>query len=444
MAQQESARYKKNVNTSMKLLNSNNTEKRREAAQMAGELGAAQAIPKLLQLMEKDPDPEVRANATYSLGMFAAFKAVIESDDEAAQNAAVGAITQMTQTGQIGKRATMPVALYRNLLYGLSALLVLLILGNVGVFFFLGGENPAANTTTTIAVGGNTSPNDLSLLIPLARNQLQIQTNNAATLRQRYEIAAAGQTPPVETCQAFYNLNSETLVLDEAQRAANPTVFTALEQINAARLSFDAAHLRMEQACYDNLPLTPEDASITLATVDTFLAAVPALGNALIVIPTPTVVPTQAATPTASLPTATPTLAVTATDLPELRTHIAALYDIIDQSRALRGPSVVLNQYWQEVQTNNGMTGGCRAAPPSIPSPYVLPDNVVGVSVELTQATERVNQALSFLTVGWESFERACSGGTGALLSESATGIQVADNVERLLVSAQDLLVTIR
>jgi hypothetical protein len=105
---------------------------------------------------------------------------------------------------------------------------------------------------------------------------------------------------------------------------------------------------------------------------------------------------------------------------------------------------VVLNQYWQEVQTNNGMTGGCRAAPPSIPSPYVLPDNVVGVSVELTQATERVNQALSFLTVGWESFERACSGGTGALLSESATGIQVADNVERLLVSAQDLLVTIR
>lgn len=436
-------KYDKQVNGYSGWLKHKDPQKRAKAALMLGELGAAteDVIIQLIQLAENDKDPTVRKNAKYALGMFAALRDGLADPD---RSEAVGAAYERVGVKmRLGKRAKYPAAFWGKLIGGLSGLLVLLIAANVGLWMLGGGAVPplvADGGGNGQAGNSNNNPpivsQAVSDLVDAARAHLGVMDGNSGVLEAKLAPVLEGNQPADNECPFPYN-SIAPLEISADDSAAYPQIASVYSEINATLTQFDAANSATENACQGVQALTMEDATAYLVQVSAYRTNRIQWESQL----------TQAATPPTAAPTEPPTAlpstdapTPTATDIPDLRVHVAALYSIIDEATSTRGPSTILTQYWQEAQNNSGVTDGCRAVPPAIPSDYVLPAVAGEFSPQLAQATTQVNAGLQTLRDGWTEFQNACANGNIAVLNGARDGLNVAviaaaafDNADVLL-----------
>lgn len=454
-----SPRYMKYVRGYTGYLYSEDVEKRRKGARMVGELGAAETIERLLELAESDPDAQVRRNARYSLGMFAAFKEAIESEDEAKQDEAAAALTRVMERGKIGERARYSPKLLGRVLAALSVLLVVLLAANGAVFFMGDGSFPVdvaglgggfAGNGGAPAAGNNSADQSAEALVARAQSQMTLLAGNVDKLQELYDSVGEDGTPVMDMCLLPYT-TTEPLELSEGDRSAYPEVAAVYDDLAASRDEIISTRQRAEQACFDEMPLSATEVETRQAMLQDFENNVSNWQSTLeqaLVVPTatPSPVPTDAPTvaPTQG-PTATPT------ETPDLRVHAANLSGIIDDAvNNPRSPGQLLTQYYRDAQANNGDTDGCRrmiGVPPEnvpqvadIPSDYVLPEVVANYSPEMVQATAQVNAGLQVLRDGWVDFAQACNDSPNAVLSTSVNGLTVTSTARAAFDNANETI----
>lgn len=443
-----SPKYKKNAAGYTKHLKHKDVEKRRKAAKMVGELGVADAIPDLIWMMDKDPDEEVRKNARYSLGMFAAFRDATESDNPAKREAAAEALIGVMSDLNVGQPANPSAGTLRGVLIGLLVLFVVLVGGNAFVLFGLNnGQLPAiiaggGGGGTSVGggeAGGNADApsQDMVTLAEAAQNRLNLLLSNADGIEAKMQPVLEGNQPGAGECPFPYT-PAEPLVINQQDASQFPALATAYETLNSTLMTFDEANARAEDACRAVTPLTEAEATAYLDAVTALRDAAPALEADLTQLTTP---------PTATPPpadTATPAPDPTAT--PDYQSQISTLYNIIDEVQGARGANTLLEQYWSEAQANNGVTNGCRTLPPDIPANYdgLLPEDLEVAPVELQTAINNVNDGLQTLRDGWASFREACEGGENAVLVASGPGQTVSQTVDALFSSADQSLQALR
>lgn len=468
-----SPKYKKYAQGFTKHLRHPDVEKRRRAARMVGELGAAEAIEKLLDMAENDPDPIVRKNATYSLGMFAAFRNAMDSEDEARQDAAADAITRVMRTGQIGKPAKPASAGLRRTLFSLVGVLVLLLAANAAVLLFtpmggIGGDGSGAGTGLSFSLpfggsggggqrpGGRAPSQNLTALVTAAQQQLDTLTQNANTLEALYNSVDEAGVPGLDVeCRLNYSA-SEQLTISEDDRTAYPQIAALYDEMNATREQFVAARTRIEQACFDELPLAPGEADAPRAALTDFRQQVGTWRSTMeqaLIVPTDPPPPSATSLPSTAEPTPVPT-----NTLPpvELRPYIADVQRIIDQTGiqfvalggqtgGARAPAPLLEQYWQEALNNAGATSGCANPNFTIPGTYTAAnvseyDRAVEQYPTLELAITQLNAGLDVLRAQSEAFEQACAAGDAAVRANASVGLDELASAKSLMLGAADQL----
>lgn len=449
---QESPKYTKKVDGYTQWLRNPDVKKRRKAARMVGELGADHTIPQLQKMAATDPDAQVRKNALYALGMFAAVRNALYSDDPDEQSAAIESIQHMTETGQIGKITKQPPRWIKPTRRALSALLVVLLVAN-GVLFFMNSDL-SSGVAGLIPTGGgqNDTPannseapgrsGDLESLVQQAQSRSQTLQGNIGTLQQQYQPLTDGDIP-TDTCPLPYN-SLEPLTIAAADTERYPEVALVYNEMNAALETTDAANETIRAVCRDRelIPAADAEQRLTeLAAIDSNIEGWAAVLEDALIVPTETPVPTQTAIPT-DIPTDAPT--ATPTEIPELRPYVAELSNIIDEANSgTRSPGQLLTQYYRDALANNGDTDGCRTGSPDVPADYTLPSGVGDYAPELASATEQVNRGLQTLRDGWAAFEQACAQGPGAVLAQAENGLLVSSAVESTFDLADQSLQTV-
>src|SRR5262249_14266772 len=144
---------------------------------------------------------------------------------------------------------------------------------------------------------------------------------------------------------------------------------------------------------------------------------------------------TTAATQEATQEVSTPTPAV------NVRAHLAALGDIVDEVQGARGANTLLNQYWSDVRAS-GTRAGCTQAAPTIPADYVLPEADGQAVPNLKLAVDLINGGLRFLRQGWTQYTNACNANNLPAALEG--GSQTAQNASSAFENAQTLLNAVR
>ncbi len=455
---QESPKYTKKVDGYTKWLRNPDVKKRRKAARMVGELGAEHTIPQLQKMAATDPDSQVRSNALYALGMFAAARDALESDDPEEQDAAVAAIQRMTETGQIGKVAKQPPGWIKPTRRALSVLLVVLLVGN-GVLFFVNSDLSAegfgsvaglipsgggggGGENTPDGNGGDADSASLESLVRQAQSRSQALQGNIGTLRQQYQPLTNAEIPADACPLPYNNLEPLTIAPEDAERY--PEVALVYDEMNAALETTDAANQTIRTVCRDRelIPAADAEQSLSeLAAIESNIEGWAVVLEDALIVPTETPVPTQTAVPT-EVPTDAPT--ATPTDLPQLNRYVAELRNIIDQANSsTRSPGQLLTQYYRDALANNGDTDGCRTGNPGIPPNYTLPPGIGEYAPELANATEQVNRGLQTLRDAWATFEQACEQGPSAVLGQAQNGLLVSSAVEATFDVADQSLQTV-
>ncbi|MBZ0278428.1 MAG: HEAT repeat domain-containing protein, partial [Anaerolineae bacterium] len=95
------AAFEAEVRTKIKQLASKDANARLRAAQWLGEAGEPSAITSLAQTFKNDPDARVREAARYSLGMFRALEAALDSSKE---EETLELLQKVALEGKMGRR----------------------------------------------------------------------------------------------------------------------------------------------------------------------------------------------------------------------------------------------------------------------------------------------------------------------------------------------------
>ncbi len=237
------------------------------------------------------------------------------------------------------------------------------------------------------------------------------------------------------SCIAYFN-NPPRYELDPVDARSFRDVAAVNDQLLSVYDSLAAAKARYDDAC-DNgtefgatqaqetfqmlLPglqaLDPLDIELTqleAGFAPTVTAAAPVSApptSAAEVAPTSPLVGVPGAATAEALPTAAPIVLATSAPLPaDIKQHLAALYNIVDDVLDSRGASTLLVQYWQDVQAT-GSTGGCQITnPPAIPDDDVfIVESDFEASPDLRQAVQLIDSGLASLHDGWTRFQFACN-----------------------------------
>jgi hypothetical protein len=414
-------------------LGSKNAAKRREAAYFLGEAAAADGVAPLVEVYERDKDPGVRAAAAYSLGMYKAIERALKSGDE---DEVVELLERIEKEGKLGSRAPVGKAL-RTFLALLVSLIVLIVL------YFVSPDLKGL-------IFGSTKSR--AAVIADVRQAFNNVKNDTRTLQT--ELLNVISNQPLG-CIAFFN-NPAPYRLDPADARAFADVATITDQLSTAQASLASAKVRYDDACNNGVEFGAQQAQ------ETFQLLLPALqtldpielqltqAEAL----QPTAVPPTAVPPTsASAPTAegaTPGLNVTLqpTIPPEQieganpKSHLPALFNILDDVLSPRGASTLLVQYWEDVQ-ESGSTTGCDTVAPTVPNMDVfIPEIDFQASPNLREGVQLLNSGLSSLRDGWVRFQFACNSGT--LRDEVATRLSNARVAHSAFEAAQIKLEAVR
>jgi hypothetical protein len=439
----------RDIEKQTKKLNARNPADRRAAALYLGEAAAADAVPRLVELYRKDPDPRVREAAAYALGQFKAVEeAVAEGDDDIV----VPLIDRIENQYELGRRAN-PAPLQRMALAltltAVGFILAILLLPNGALRGQIPGLTPPSATRADV----------IDALAPIA----QSIAGDAGTLQSVFEAVLRAEALD---CQAFFN-QIEPAVLAPENASAYPDLAAAAARINAQRDALNAVKARYDSACLDNPPLAGAEVGGLLSQAVAVKTDMDALSAelaqaALDAIPTvtPTAAPTDAAptpdaaapaapaTPDAAgpaqtappaetaLPTETPTPAPTPTPV-EISGFVSDVFSIINSVQAQRGASAQLLQYWRDA-ASSGRTQGCTLPQPAIPQNYVLPGDVAEAAPQLRSAVQLVNSALDSLRGAWQQFAGICANGN--LRAEAQAQLSQVIAIDQQFTSATQIL----
>lgn len=463
-----SPKYQKAAQGYLAYLESDDVEKRRRAARMVGELGVAEAIERLVELAEDDSDAEVRRNARYSLGMFAAFRDAIESDDEDKQEKAARLLKQVMSRGRIGKKAKIAPKTLGRAMTALSVLLVVLLIAN-GAVFLTGDGGLPVDIAGLVGSGGNGSSGQpggdpapgaegaanqsAEALIAAAESHITLLSGNVDKLQDLYESVDENGVPVMDLCLLPYT-TTEPLTISDSDRSTYPNIAAVYADLSANRDQIISARQRIEQACFDEIPLETDEADAQLTTLNDFETNVSGWQATLedaLVVPTATPTPLPSDVPPTETPIPTEGPSPTPTETPDLRVHAANLSAVIDNAvNNFRSPGQLLTQYYEDAQVTGGDIDGCGlfiGVPPEnvpqvadIPPDYTLPAVTAQFSPELVLATERVNTGLQILRDGWIDFAAACNSGPNAVLSASRDGLTVTSAAQAVFDSANETI----
>ena len=399
------------IEAMIRQLGSKNAAKRREAAYFLGEAAAEEAVPELVEVYRKDKNASVRAAAAYSLGMYKAVEQALRRGEE---EEVVELLHQIADEGKLGSRA--PVG--RTVRTLLALVLSLIVLG---VAYSFSGDIKGL-------VFGST--NSRSAVVGNVRQAFNLVNSDTRTLQT--ELLNVISNQPLG-CIAYFN-NPSPYHLDPADARTFSDIASVVDEINAAQANLTEAKAQYDAACNEGAAFDAQQtfqllrpAIEALAPIDFELLAFEQVQPTQAQPPTSAPVPTEpqaevqptsaeAATPTASglqgnvqlQPTIPPEQLVGANP----KSHLAALFNIIDNVTDPRGASALLVQYWTDVQ-NSGSTTGCDTMPPTVPSDDVfIPDIDFQASPNLREGVQLINSGLSALRDGWLNFQTACNSNT--------------------------------
>lgn len=304
----------------------------------------------------------------------------------------------------------------------------ILLFPKLGINLSASGGGTPANGATQISGAVSKDRNTLLAEVNAAYTAL---TNDGTTLQREFQNLMGGGAMD---CQAFFN-NPAPIAIAASDAQAYPDIAGAIQTLNAAQKALADAKLRFDQHCFDNMPIAADQIGPILAPVLDALRKLPDAQAALTEAQTTaTVPPTIAATPTE---TVTPAATVQPADP---RTHMVALYGIIDEMTSPRGGNGLLKRYWEDA-VQAGQTAGCNDVV-SIPDDYALPDAEAEASPQLKQAAELVNTGLQLTRQGWQLFQEACAANT--LNAQASLGLQTATAADQAYQSASGLLDAVR
>ena len=438
--------FEEKIEAMIAQLRSKNAGKRREAAAFLGEAAAADAVPALVKVYQKDKNPRVRAAAAYSLGMYKAVERAIRAGDE---DDVVDLLKQIEEDGELGSRA--PIGRTIRILIGLTVSLVALI-----VLFFLRGDLKGRLLGST---------NSHAAVVAGVRHSFDFVKSDTRNLQT--ELLNVIQNQPLG-CIAYFN-DPTAYYLDPADRFSFPDVAEIVSDLNTAQSSLAKAKASYDDACNNNragfgateaqqtfqlllpalqvidplelkltaaeaseptaIPIPPTEIPADTAVPPTDVPNVPT--SAPVVGASPEVVTTPGAILTSQPPTAALDPAVKTS----IKSQLPALFNIVDDVIAPRGASTLLVQYWNDVQTS-GSTQGCSTTViPNIPESVFIQESALQASPDLRDAVQLINSGLAALRTDWTNFQFACN--SNGLQTKLATELANANVAAASFAAAQ-------
>jgi hypothetical protein len=417
--------FEAEVKAKIKQLSAKDAATRRKAAAWLGEAGDPTAITSLAQAYKNDADPRVKEAAGYSLGMFRKLEQELEGDDS---EVAVALLEKVALEGKMGGRPRIAKRALVKLELGLllSAILVAALAFVLPGVLKGGGAASSVETpidgTTPVASGVDSVPDkDRAVIVGELRGAWTQLNNNATKLQTQYQTVLGGST---FNCSEFFDALTPT-ALSVSNAEQFPELATISRDINQAQTDLTAAKAAYDRVCFQSETLSAGDFGgpmgatvgvvMNLPVIETALTAAEASATGA------TVVPDQV------VPTIEPT---TASSTVDLRPHLIALQNIIDNVTATNGAFKLLQQYWTEAASAGG-TQGCSYLidVATIPANYELPAEIAPAAPTLRVSTDLVNTGLQAVRDGWQTFSLACSANT---LSQYA-----ADSVLRMDAAQQ-------
>lgn len=384
MAKRLAEQRQRQIDEKMQQLTSDDPATRREAVLYLGEAAAGDAVSALIDVYENDEDRGVRRAAAYALGQFRAVERDLSRGHE---KKVVGLLEKVENEGKLGKRAN------RSGLYSSIVLLLFLLALLAGVNYFL--TLPQSRDTLVAArIIQPTADPRPNLAATLGDTYRRVRAD-ANTLQAQFNRVRDGGTID---CTSFFN---NATPLSPTNYAALPEAQTSVVQINSVISDLIVAKSRYETVCSN--PNTPIDQALIDQVASTLMGAV----NRLISIESLVGGIVAASAPPTPRPTDIPTTPTQPITLANPRSHLNALYSIVESMISTRGEAALLVQYWEDVRQSS-VTGGCSVSP-DIPENYVLPPEDAAASPNLVNAVTLINQALTSTRENWTDFIFACS-----------------------------------
>ncbi|MBL8156861.1 MAG: HEAT repeat domain-containing protein [Anaerolineae bacterium] len=408
--------FEAQVTENIKQLSAKDPKARREAAAWLGEAGDPTAITALVQAYKNDPDPRVREDARYALGMFRKLEEALGKD----QDGTVKLLQDIALHGKIGHRIRIPVRTIAKVIIGLLISAALVAAMAFVLPPLLRGSAPAQTVSPTVEPNQATAaPSSVQLdtldrpvLTARLQDNLTRLSGNVSKLQAQYQAVLGGGEM---NCAEFFD-SVQSLQLSEANARDFPELAQAATDLNAALAAYQSARSAYSRVCEGGETIAASEFGGPMGEV---------IGVIQALAPIQTALTTQAASTDA---TAAPTTEAAA--LPaDMRTHLQALDGIITAMTAPDSPNALLTRYWTESQDSGGTNGcGSQVNVDQIPADYALPEDMAQQSEDLNLATGMVNTGLALLRQSQQLFATACAGGdpdgsaeTGLQLSGAAT-----------------------
>lgn len=420
--------FEAKVRQQIKLLSAPDAKTRRKAAAWLGEAGDPNAITRLKQVYEEDPDRKVREAAAYSLGMFRALQIGMAGKDS---ERVYELLENIALRGKMGGRVPIPVGFFKRLLVALLVSLVILAAFNFIIWPQYEDEiNGFLGLSDSAVALGNPSATGRDALVAEVEAFAAAIREDAITLQTQYTSVQTGAE--LDCAIAFNN----PISYDTGSMGENDDLAAIAILLNGQILNLVTAKAPYNQACAnpesapapDQLVGPQSTLSNLLAEVTTIEAdlAAAASGEA----PASEVdsdVPET--TPDAAEPEAEPTTAVD-------EVGVVPLFAILDEVRSARGAVTLLAAFW-EGASDNLAASGCNEPTPTIPENYVVPPNV-RITADLQLAVDLINSGLAFTRQGWDLKQSACA--SGDLLNNRESGLMLATNAGISFDSAETKL----
>lgn len=393
--------FEAEVKAKIKQLSAKDPAARRKAAAWLGEAGDPTAITALAQTYKNDADPRVKEAAAYSLGMFRKLEQELEGDDS---EAAMALLQKVALEGKMGGR---PRIATRSIVKVELALLLSAILVAAMAFVLpgvirggTGGAGTDNNAPTQVA---EASDRDRATIAHDLRSAFTMLTNNATKLQAQYQLVLGGGKIP---CNEFFD-SLTPYALSPANAQEFTDLATIANEINQAETEFASAKTTYDRVCGGET-LSGGDFGEPMRATVAIVQGLPAIETALAAAEASSAGATAAPVDVTSTPE--PTAATSGVDL---RPHLIALQNIIDDVTSPTGAYTLLNQYWTEAASPGG-TQGCsyQFDVTKIPANYDLPAEIVPAAPTLKASTDLVNTGLSAVRSGWDTFKAACSTST--------------------------------
>jgi hypothetical protein len=422
--------FEAQVTENIKQLSSKDPKVRRQAAAWLGEAGDPTAITALAQAYKNDPDPRVREDARYALGMFRKLEDALSKD----QDGTIKLLQDIALHGKMGRRIRIPVRTITKIIIGLLISAALVAALAFVLPPLLRQSAPVQPTSPTAEPNPPTAPpasiqldtlNRPALIARLQDNLTRLN-NNVIKLQAQYQAVLGGGEM---NCAEFFDM-VESLQLSEANARDFPDLAQAANDLNAALAAYQSARSAYTRICEGGESIAASEFGGPMGEVIAVIRALALVQTALTA---------EAASPDATIAPTTEAVAPPA----DMRTHLQALDEIITAMTAPDSPNALLTRYWTESQDSGG-TDGCVAQVnvDQIPADYALPEEMAQQSSDLKLASDLVNTGLAALRQSQQLFATACAGGDPAGSAE--TGLQLSGAAVDAFNSAAALVIRLK